>query len=352
MSNKLATTLESATFLSDEIALLLTPKKLRATSKVFGIGHILAALPPMALFIPIIVLYSQNKGLLMAMLTFLVLAVPVVVALSLISFGKQAAIRVGENLEKVIDQIEMTGFEETATSLLLRSKQVVFGGLMAILFIVVAQASRTLQASNILVKISVSLAVGYAGFLVSTGIYLVICIPRILRELSSAKPINLALFPYQTPEFKNVAEISISMSFFGALAATGVSSLFLVLASIAGTYESLYWTIILISILITTWIAISIPFFASQSVLAKLIRRGKEDILSRLRSIIQASIHNLEQDDEKALSQLEKLQVLYDQVYRSPDTTLNWNILGRYISSLIISIIPLVVGTFLENLLP
>jgi len=346
-----STIIKNITFLNDEIAWFFTPKLLRKTRKIIDLGHILASLPALALFLPLVNIFLQRGDILRGVLLLLFLELVIVASLSSVSFGRRQAISIVANLEKVVDQGHMRVFTKIVTESLLLTKQVAFGSLFAAPIVVLAQGSWTLRSSDLSVQFSVSASVAYTGFLVGAGFYLVLCVLKALPSLTSAKFILPTLFPHQTVELKRIADTSVAVSLFGALVAACLTSLVIMLAIISGGYRSLYWSALMVGVLILSWATVSIPFLASQFVLAHAVRQVKDTNLSHLSSIIRKAFDQIEVADKESIERLEKLQNLYDQIYKSPNAVLNWSILGKYSSSLLITIIPMTVGTYIQHLL-
>jgi hypothetical protein len=72
----------------------------------------------------------------------------------------------------------------------------------------------------------------------------------------------------------------------------------------------------------------------------------------QLNTAIGEIFEHIKDADKETLERLEKLQALYDQVYRSPNNIRDWSIAGRYLSSLLITVIPTAISLFLQKFLP
>lgn len=335
--------------LNDEIVSWFTPKPFRKNQR-FGIGYLLAFIPSLITTLPILVVYFQAGRTLKGILLLIFLAVVIVGSLSLISFGRAKAVLAVANLEKVLHPDDLPSFLRIVSEALVFRRQIISGIVFAIPVVAIGQGSSSL--TNIWVRLSASLSLAYAGFIVGAGFYLVLSIPRILRNLTQLRFRSLTLFPYQTLELKQIANVGSSISLFGAFTVTIITILFLLAAPISGIFGSFYWRMLSVGILILNWTIISIPYIYSNFILRHIIEQAKNINLMQLNTAIGNIFKHISDADMETLERLEKLQALYDQVYRSPNNIRDWSIAGRYLSSLLITVIPTAISLFLQKFLP
>ena len=214
--------------------------------------------------------------------------------------------------------------------------------------VILSQEVNTLRNSGLIIRIPVSISVWLVAFLVGTGFYLVLCIPRVYRGFLSSRFSIPTLLPYQTVELKRIAEISSTVSLIGAAISAILSSFLLGLAIVSSAYLNPFWVIVMIGVLVLSWVTISIPFFASQMLISYIVKQAKEDNLLLLQASLANAKEQLNNLDEDNLMMIEKIQSLYDKIYSSPNRILDWSLFGKYLSSLILSLIPTLIGILLN----
>jgi hypothetical protein len=102
-------------------------------------------------------------------------------------------------------------------------------------------------------------------------------------------------------------------------------------------------------ILMIVWYAtiaamFSIYYFGSMRLLSGLVRKGKEQILRELRSQLQKYYAQLEELTPEEWETFQRLLTIYSQVKDTPETLVDKPSILRYVSSLAIQAIPLLVG--------
>jgi len=338
--------IKNSVIITDEIAWKLTPRPL----KKLQIGKTLIYILCIGLYFPLLAIYFKRGDVTRSIILFFFLSLVVISSLSLVSYGKNAAIKVIENLEPFLNAKYVDKLATKVTNSLSVNKQVLFGLLFSVIVVTLSQWAYTLSTTGLLVHVSVSISVAIAAFLVGAGLYLVLCIPQIYVGLLSSKFEIPTLLPYQTIELKRIANISAALSLTGAIISTLLSSLILGLAIDSQAFLYTFWIIIMAGVLGLSWITISIPFIASQGLLSYIVRQAKEDNLQQLRVSIEKvkrQLNNLNSD--KKLVQIEKIQNLYDKIYSSPNTVLDWSMLGKLLSSLFLSLLPSIIGILLSR---
>jgi hypothetical protein len=323
----IAKTLENSEFVTEKLAQYLTPRRFKRANLGSIAGYIFIYIICVGLYFPLIIAYFRQGNVLRSILLFIFLSIVVIALL--------------ETADK--DKIE-----RRIVSALKLGKQVLFGILFSILVVILSQEANTLRTSSWIMRMIVSISLLFVAFLVGTGFYLVLCIPHIYSGFLSSKFNIPTLLPYQTVELKRIAEISSTVSLIGAIISGTLSSFLLGLAIITQAYLNVFWVIVMISALILSWVTISIPFFASQLLISRIIRQAKEDNLSLLQVSLAKAKERLNDLDEGNLLIIEKIQGLYDKIYSSPNTVLDWGLLGKYLSALTLALIPTLIGILLN----
>ena len=102
-------------------------------------------------------------------------------------------------------------------------------------------------------------------------------------------------------------------------------------------------------ILMIAWYTIiavlfSIYYFGSMRLLSGLVRKGKEQIVQELQRQLQKYYDQLENLTSEEWETLQRLLTIYNQVNDTPETLMDKPAILRYVSSLAIQAIPLLVG--------
>jgi hypothetical protein len=340
--------LQKTDTVTENLARRFTPTLSRNRNNM--LGKIFLYLIAMGLYSPLIVIYYRRGDILRSYLLFAFLSVVILSSILLVPYGKKAAIKVLENLEIFLPMDRLDILATQIRSSLSITKQILSGGIFSLIAILLAHLANTFRYSGLAVYASVSLSVILTAFFVGSGLYLVLCIPKIYSELIISKFDIPTLLPYQTMEFRRVANISASLSLVGAIISTSISFLIMGFFVTEKTQVQTAWLIIMIGVFILSWITISIPFIASQRLLSQIIIQAKEENLLRLRTSIDKARKQLSNiNSDKKLVDIEKIQALYDKIYSSPNTILDWSMTGKFISSLLLSLLPSIIGILLSR---
>ena len=345
---RIAKTVDNSAFVIEKLAQYLTPKRFRLAKWGSVPGYIFIYLVCVGFYFPLIVTYFTQGNVLRSILLFIFLNLVVISSLALISYGKRVAVKVLTNIEVHLNVDDRQGIERKIVASLMMRNQVWFGILFSIPVVILAQGANTLRNSGWIIRTTASFSVLLVAFVVGTGFYLVLCIPRVYSALLSSKFSIPTLLPYQTIELKRVVEISSTVSLIGAIISATLSSFLLGLAIVSKAYLNPFWVIVMIGVLVLSWVTISIPFFASQLLISHIIREAKEDNLSLLQVSLANAKKQLNYLDEDNLMMIEKIQSLYDKIYSSPNRVLDWGLLGKYVSSLFLALIPTLIGILLN----
>lgn len=341
--------MQTIPFVDETIARVLTPPKRRPHSLL--IGEFLAALPFFLLFLPFARYHASDFYFAFSIVITLVS----VIAVGLVIFGKSKATEIASILDKIIFPELRADLKKTLLSVLAPHKQLIIGVLIALTLIFVAYMQPDVRNSPLAIKTATFIAVGYIGIIWGSGLYIVFCIPEVLSAFAKAKYQIQALYPYQQRELRQISEIASSITLTGAWFATLLITILVAVQFIIAYRFAVHLTglfiflgIFEILILIVALLVISLPFFSFHSFLSQIIKQAKEQRIEKLAEGMRKSIALAESGDAEIVDKITKLQSLIDQIERSPDSVLGAGTVGKYFSSILLTIIPILISTLIK----
>jgi len=337
--------IQNAGFVPIQVVRLFTPAKLWHTDRLLQVGHFLASLPALMLLAPLIAINFRAGEYAKGFLAFTFIGFAAISSLVVTSFGREQALRSVRNLERVIsnrDALERLIASEIEALPVWR--QIVAGVTCAIAAAALAQGYTTIDVPSAW-AMTTSVSTMYVGFFLGIAFYLMLRMSSVILKLPSLEFALHMPYPHQTVQLKRVAEISVATTAFGAIIGATLTSLLLGLAALYGAQMYVYWTGVMVGVIVSSWLIASVPFIATQFTLAKIVRRHKESILPQLSQRVQDAFSKLDPENKQTVEQLDRLQGLYGGIYASPNVVLDWGIVVRYFASFLVSVItPITIG--------
>ena len=113
---------------------------------------------------------------------------------------------------------------------------------------------------------------------------------------------------------------------------------------ISRAFVSTVWNTLILLIVLGSWFCILLPFIASQAMLSRIIKHAKKERLTSLNQSIDNLLYQIQNGDSQSFDQLERMQKLSESIFHSPASVTNLNIIGKFASSVIMTLIPMLLN--------
>lgn len=347
----------SIQFLSHSLSSALTPRSQR--DQIFTLGQVLAALPFLVFTLPVILQPPDNfsSGFMFAISLMVVLVT--VLAFALVSFCRSKVLEISQHLDHLVVKDTHRKFNHVLYKMLSIRSQLVYGGMIAaaVIFLVFLQSYQ--YQMSLFGKVFLVIGGIYIGFIWGTAIYAVFCIPEMLAVLAEARFEVKSIYPYQQPELRKISDTATSITVTGGWFTTLLISM-LVICQLVAVYRFsagsevayLFLVFLEVAILLCAYIVLGILFAGVNSFINQVIKQAKAERLDKFNLGLQKLIEDAQNGNADAAEQIKKIQALIDQIDSSPNSVLAIGTVGKLLSTLLFTILPLLLSKLITGALP